>query len=101
MGAGVAGGVGGMGGVGGVGLVGLGGRADSPGPGRCASERTLMSALAAVGPWSSATDRTLGSSPTCCTEETAEGSAMGDTVFSITALSIMRGDGQTLPGTGW
>ena len=86
-------------GTGGVGLCGMGGLASSSGPGRCASDLTLVSAPCEVGPWSSATDRTLGSSP-AGTEETAEGSASDSTVDSTTTSLIMRGDGHTLGVAG-
>ena len=99
FGTGVAGGVGGIGGAGGmgstggVGLLGLGDIAEvSPGGGRCASDCTLQSTFCPAA---------VLASPSGCTDEATEGSAMEDTVSSTTASAIMRGDGQTLPGVGW
>ena len=97
--------------TGGVGLCGMGGLAASSGPGRCASDLTLVSAprprvtglgTGAAGlalgfaPWSSATERTLGSSPPGA-EDTTESSASGSALGITTASLIGLGDGYTLP----
>ena len=97
--------------TGGVGLDGMGGLAASSGPGRCASDLTLVSApwfkvtglgAGATGlalgfaPWSSTTEMTLGSAPPR-EEGTTEGSARDSEVGITTASLINLGDGHTLP----